>query len=97
MTKINSQDVRKVANLARLALEEDELNTYAMQIQEILGYIEQLKKVNTSDVKPTTRAVEVVNKFRKDFVDSENIKEELLDLAPQRDGDFIRVPKILSE
>ncbi len=97
MTKINSQDVRKVANLARLDLEEEELAIYANQIEEILGYIEQLKKVNTIDVEPTTRAVEVVNRFRKDSVDSENVRDELLDLAPHREGDFFRVPKILSE
>tara|TARA_Y100001968_G_scaffold326372_1_gene369311 strand:- start:997 stop:1290 length:294 start_codon:yes stop_codon:yes gene_type:complete len=97
MTKINSNDVRKVAQLARLDLPEDELLTYADQLQEILGYIEQLQKVDTTDICPTTRAVEVVNVLRKDMAELTENREELLDLAPNREGDFFRVPKILSE
>ena len=97
MTKINSNDVRKVAQLARLELPEDEVLAYADQLQEILGYIEQLQKVDTSDIAPTTRAVEVVNVLREDFAELTENREELLDLAPNREGDFFRVPKILSE
>ena len=97
MTKINSNDVRKVAQLARLELPEDEVITYADQLQEILGYIEQLKKVDTTGIPPTTRAVEVVNVLREDLATLTETREELLDLAPNREGDFFRVPKILSE
>jgi len=97
MTKINSNDVRKVAQLARLELPEDEVITYADQLQEILGYIEQLQKVDTNGIPPTTRAVEVVNVLREDFAELTETREELLDLAPNREGDFFRVPKILSE
>ena len=97
MTKINSNDVRKVAQLARLELAEDEVLVYADQLQEILGYIEQLQKVDTTDIPPTTRAVEVVNVLREDLAELTETREELLDLAPNREGDFFRVPKILSE
>ena len=97
MTKINSNDVRKVAQLARLELPEDEVITYADQLQEILGYIEQLQKVDTTGIPPTTRAVEVVNVLREDCAELTETREELLDLAPNREGDFFRVPKILSE
>ena len=97
MTKINSNDVRKVAQLARLELAEDEVLVYADQLQEILGYIEQLQKVDTTDILPTTRAVEVVNVLREDLAELTETREELLELAPHREGDFFRVPKILSE
>ena len=97
MTKINSNDVRKVAQLARLELAQDEVIVYADQLQEILGYIEQLQKVDTTDILPTTRAVEVVNVLREDLAELTETREELLDLAPNRQGDFFRVPKILSE
>ena len=97
MTKITSEDVKKVANLARLDLPSDEIQTYSNQLQEILGYIEQLEKVDTEGVSPTTRAVEVVNVLRQDLVETTESREELLDLAPHREGDFFRVPRILSE
>ena len=97
MTEITSEDVRKVAKLARLDLPDNEIVTYATQLQKILGYIEQLEKVDTNQVPPTTRAVEVVNVLREDLVETSEIREELLDLAPTREGEFFRVPKILSD
>ena len=97
MTKITSEDVRKVAKLARLDLPNDEIDTYADQLQDILGYIEQLDKIDTTDIPPTTRAVEVVNVLREDLVELTEVRDELLELAPNREGDFFRVPKILSD
>ncbi len=97
MTKINSEDVRKVAKLARLDLPEDLIETYTIQLEEILGYVAQLEKVDTTNVEPTTRAVEVTNVLREDVVKFTEVREELIDLAPNREGDFFRVPKILSE
>tara|TARA_Y100001968_G_scaffold94710_1_gene85042 strand:- start:6592 stop:6885 length:294 start_codon:yes stop_codon:yes gene_type:complete len=97
MNKISQEDVRKVAKLSRLDLDDDEIVKYANQLQEIIGYIEQLGKVDTKDISPTTRAVEVVNVLREDTVTRTEVRNELLDLAPNREGDFFRVPKILSE
>ena len=56
-----------------------------------------LEGVDTEGVPPTTRAVEVVNVTRNDVVSPTNVREALLDEAPQREGDFIRVPKILAD
>ena len=61
MTKITKQEVKKVAHLARLELEENEINNHAEQLEKILGYIRQLEKIDTDDVPCTTRAIEVVN------------------------------------
>ena len=89
--------MRKVAQLARLDLAEDEVETYTSQLEKILGYVEQLEKVETDDIAPTTRAVEVVNVVREDSVSEPAVREELLENAPLREGDFFRVPKILSD
>tara|TARA_B100000029_G_C16748618_1_gene657293 strand:+ start:127 stop:420 length:294 start_codon:yes stop_codon:yes gene_type:complete len=97
MTKITCDDVLKVAKLARLDLPSDQVELYTTQLEKILGYVDQLSKVDTSDVKPTARAVEVVNVSRKDSVVSSLLREDLLDQAPQREGDFYRVPKILAD
>lgn len=95
MTRITTDDVRKVAQLARLELPEAKIATYTGQLERILDYVAHLEQVDTEGVPPTTRAVEVVNVTRADAVETTPVREELLNLAPQREGDFFRVPKIL--
>tara|TARA_B100000902_G_C26882014_1_gene703088 strand:+ start:272 stop:559 length:288 start_codon:yes stop_codon:yes gene_type:complete len=95
MTKISSSDVRKVAHLARLELPEDQIEAYTDQLEEILSYVDQLQAIDTQNIPPTTRAVEVVNAMRDDFVEVNSSREDILNQAPQREGDFFRVPRIL--
>jgi aspartyl-tRNA(Asn)/glutamyl-tRNA(Gln) amidotransferase subunit C len=97
MRRITADDVRKVADLARLALPEEKIATYTGQLERILDYVAHLEAVDTTDVAPTTRAVEVVNVTRDDRVEATPVREELLNQAPQREGDFFRVPKILAD
>ncbi len=97
MSKLNADDVRKVAKLARLELPDDKIETFAIQLEKILDYVDQLAEIDTANVAPTTRAVEVTNVLREDIIKNTEVREELLDLAPQRQGDFFRVPKILAD
>jgi aspartyl-tRNA(Asn)/glutamyl-tRNA(Gln) amidotransferase subunit C len=97
MSNISADDVRKVAQLARLQLPEEKIATYTGQLERILDYVDQLQAVDTEGVPPTTRAVEVVNVTRDDVVIATEVREQLLDEAPQREGDFFRVPKILAD
>jgi len=97
MSKITADDVRKVAGLARLDLPEEKIATYTGQLERILEYVAHLESVDTEGVPPTTRAVEVVNATREDVVVPTNVREDLLNEAPQREGDFFRVPKILAD
>ena len=97
MTRITADDVRKVAQLARLELPEAKIATYTGQLERILEYVAHLEQVDTEGVPPTTRAVEVVNVCRQDAVAPTPVREELLGLAPQREGDFFRVPQILGD
>jgi aspartyl-tRNA(Asn)/glutamyl-tRNA(Gln) amidotransferase subunit C len=97
MSRITAEDVRKVAELARLDLPEEKIATYTTQLERILDYVAQLQGIDTEGVPPTTRAVEVVNVTREDGVVPTPVREELLDLAPQREGDFYRVPRILRD
>ena len=97
MERISSDEVKKVAKLARLELNESEIQQHAEQLEKILEYIKQLEKINTDNIEGTTRAIEVVNVLRKDEkFDYEN-SEELLDLAPSRENKFFKVPKIMNE
>ena len=97
MSRISAADVRKVAELARLDLPEAKIATYTSQLERILDYVAHLEAVDTEGVPPTTRAVEVVNVCRDDLVVPTDVREELLNEAPQREGDFFRVPRILGD
>ena len=97
MAKITKEEVNKVANLARLELNSDEINNHAIQLEKILEYINQLEKIDTVDVPCTTRAIEVINVFRKDEKKESNCTVELLELGPDREDEYFKVPKIINE
>ena len=97
MTKITKAEVKKVAHLARLELNENEINNHAEQLEKILEYIKQLEKIDTEDVPCTTRAIEVVNVFRNDEKKNSDCTEELLKLGPSREDQYFKVPKIINE
>ena len=97
MKRISSEEVRKVAQLARLELNENEINNHAEQLEKILGYIKQLEKINTKNISCTTRAIEVPNVLRKDEKKDFDNTEKILDLAPSKENKFFKVPKIINE
>ena len=97
MTRITKEEVKKVAQLARLELNVNEINKHAEQLEKILDYIKQLEKIDTNDVLCTTRAIEVTNVFRKDEMKDSNTSEELLELGPSREDQYFKVPKIINE
>ena len=97
MTKITKEEVKKVANLARLELNENEINDHVEQLEKILDYIVQLEKIDTDDVPSTMRAIEVINVFRKDENKSYDCYEQLLELGPSREDKYYKVPKIINE
>ena len=97
MTRITKKDVKKVAQLARLNLNESEISNHAKQLEKILDYIQQLEKIDTHDTPCTTRAIEVKNSFRKDENKNFTDIEDILDLAPSREDKFFKVPKIISD
>ena len=97
MKRISSDEVKKVAQLARLELNESEIQKHGEQLEKILEYIKQLETINTEDIPCTTRAIEVVNVLRKDEKKNYENSEEILDLAPSRENKFFKVPKIINE
>ena len=97
MTKITKDDVKKVAQLARLELNENEINNHAEQLEKILEYIKQLERIDTNNVRSTTRAIEVINVFRKDEKKNSDCTQELLELGPSIEDKYYKVPKIINE
>jgi len=97
MTKITQEEVKKVAHLARLELNDNEISNHAEQLEKILEYIKQLESIDTDNVTCTTRAIEVTNVFRKDEKKASDCTEELLELGPSREDKYFKVPKIINE
>jgi aspartyl-tRNA(Asn)/glutamyl-tRNA(Gln) amidotransferase subunit C len=94
---ISREDVEHVARLARLALTPEELERMRAQLNAILGHIDALKAVSTEGVEPTSHAVPLVNVFRDDEPRPPCPAEEMLDNAPDRAGQFFRVPRIIED
>ena len=97
MERISRDEVKKVAQLARLELNENEIQKHAEQLEKILDYIKELEKINTENTPCTTRALEVVNVLRKDENKDYQNPNEILDLAPSRENKFFKVPKIIND
>jgi aspartyl-tRNA(Asn)/glutamyl-tRNA(Gln) amidotransferase subunit C len=93
---IDQEQVKKVALLARLDLHASEVEQFTTQLSSILGYVEQLQELDVSDVPPTTRAIDVSNVIRPDDLQPYPNREQILSVAPDVNGDFFRVPKIIA-
>jgi len=92
---IDLDQVKKVALLARLQLTPEEEAQFTGQLSDILDYVDQLNRLDTTGVPPTTRAIELSNITRADQLETMGDREELLGCAPDQEGDFFKVPKIL--
>ena len=97
MARISREEVSKVAHLAKLKLNEEQIDNHATQIEKILDYINQLEKIDTTNVECTTRAIEVINVLRSDKNATYKNREDILNLAPSREEDFFKVPKIIND
>lgn len=95
MTDFNLDTARKVANLARLALTEQELSLYAGQMQNILKFVEQLNEVDTSGVEPLANVTEISLYLRDDVVTEGNQQQAILANAPEAMEGFFVVPKVV--
>ena len=95
--KITLAEVEHVARLARLALDADEKERMRSQLDAILGYVEQLRRVNTDGVEPTAHVLPLVNVLRDDEVRPSYPVEAMLANAPDAQDAQFRVPRILEE
>ena len=94
---IDEAQVRKVAKLARLELSDAEVEEFTGQLSAILGYVEKMNELDTNGVEPLAHCLPISNVLREDCVKESLGTEKTLANAPQRDGDFFKVPKILDD
>jgi aspartyl-tRNA(Asn)/glutamyl-tRNA(Gln) amidotransferase subunit C len=93
--KIAQEEVKRVAALARLELSRAEEEALTQHLDKILQYMEKLNQLDTTDVEPLTHVVDIVNAFREDRVVNRASPDALLANAPEREGNFFKVPKII--
>jgi aspartyl-tRNA(Asn)/glutamyl-tRNA(Gln) amidotransferase subunit C len=94
---LSADDVRKVADLARLEIPEAEVEVMARQLSAIVDYINQLQQVNTDGVEPLNHALDLHDVFRDDVPGESLSPNEALANAPARKDDFYRVPAVFGE
>lgn len=93
--KISEEEVRYVAQLARLTLSDDRVHDMSETLSEILTYMDTLNKLETADIPPTSYIGEIETVFREDVVGDSLPLDDALQNAPDRIGAFFRVPKII--
>jgi aspartyl-tRNA(Asn)/glutamyl-tRNA(Gln) amidotransferase subunit C len=93
--RLSVEDVRHVARLARLALDEERLAKFTPQLESILEYVAKIREADVSGVPPMAHALPLANVLREDVVEASLPIEQVLQNAPETDGRFFKVPKIL--
>ncbi len=93
--EITEQTVNKLAHLARLEFSKDENARMQQDLQKIITWVDKLQEVNTNNVAPLINVMDSSNVFREDKVVMVDAKAEALANAPESDGDYIKVPKVL--
>ena len=96
---LTKKEVEKIAELARLGLNDDEKEKFAEDLSSVIGYIQKLSEVNIEKVEPVTGGTNLENVTRKDDeterISDPQMREQILSAAPDRQDDYFKVPSIL--
>ncbi|WP_163528698.1 Asp-tRNA(Asn)/Glu-tRNA(Gln) amidotransferase subunit GatC [Halobacillus ihumii] len=95
MSRISKDEVKHVAHLARLSINEEEADMFTKQLDDIIMYAEQLNELDTEGVEPTTHVLNLQNVMRKDEPKKWITKQEALKNAPDKQDGQFKVPSIL--
>ena len=96
-SKIDEAQVRKVAMLGRLDLTDEEVRQFTGQLEAVLAYMDKMNELDTEGVEPLAHCLPISNCLRADEVRPSMGADAALANAPQRDGDYFKVPKILDD
>ena len=92
---VSRDDVRHVAQLARLDFSAEEEAQMADELSRILDYVDKLDELDTSGVPPMSHVLDVTNVFRPDAVEQRIDRAQALEPAPEADDEYFRVPKVI--
>ena len=92
---VDTETVRRIAHLARIAVDDDEIEHLGGELNAMLAFVEQLSEVDVEGVEPMTSVMPMVMKKRADVVTEGEDAEAVLANAPAREGDYFVVPKVI--
>lgn len=93
--RLSCEEVLHIARLARLGLDETEIDRFSKQLSNLLEHFQVLQQVDTSGVPPTTQSITLQNVIRGDEAQASLPSDQILANAPQKEGDFFRVRAVL--
>lgn len=93
--ELTDREVRRVAELARLGLDDHELADLRQDMSKILDYVAKLDELNTDAVRPTSHVVEITTAVRADVVSNEPLPEDAVAGAASSQGNYFAVPRII--
>ena len=92
---IDKSQVKKVAKLSRISLDDSKLESLSKDLISILNFVEQLNKLDTNEIKPLTSIIDKSLDTRDDTVSDGHIKDQILKNSPEKNEDFFIVPKVV--
>ena len=92
---LDADEVKKIALLARLQIDDSDIPSYVTNLSNILGLVAQMEAVNTDGVMPMSHPQEAVQRLREDVVSEENQREAFQKIAPATDDGLYLVPKVI--
>ncbi|GGE35537.1 aspartyl/glutamyl-tRNA(Asn/Gln) amidotransferase subunit C [Pullulanibacillus camelliae] len=97
MTEITKEQIKHVAHLARLTFTEEEVEAFAKDLGDIIGFAEQLNELDTEGIEETTHVLDITNVLRDDVVRDSLDREEALKNAPAQQNGQVKVPKVIGD
>jgi len=92
---IDKNQVKKVAKLSRISLDDSKLESLSKDLDAILHFVEQLNKLDTKKIEPLTSIVDKTLEHRNDKINDGNIKDQILKNSPDKNEEFLIVPKVV--
>ena len=92
---IDKETIKHISKLARISLDEKQVDNLSKDLSSIIKFIKKLNKLNTDDIKPLTSIIDASLRFRKDEILEGKIREQILKNSPEKTEEFFVVPKVV--
>ncbi len=92
---IDKETIKNISKLARISLDEKQVDNLSKDLSSIIKFIEKLNKLNTDDIEPLTSIIDASLRFRKDEILEGKIREQILKNSPEKNEEFFVVPKVV--
>ena len=92
---LKTEDVRNIAQLARLQIDEDAVDRYTRDLSDVLELVEQMNALDTSGITPMAHPLDAIQRLREDRVSEPNCRDKFQSIAPDVEKGLYRVPKVI--